>query len=630
MSIVAKLYIDDKTFNILKFNVNFNQKSSNNGLPSSKPTGGLFSIVFETTKETLFYEWMVGNNTMKNLKIVLSPSTLTSKSRTIELFDAYCLKHEENFDGINNKPMMTYIQVSPAIMVQDGVKLFEWYWKVTDLSANAEQTVLDNQQPIPSITNINWIHPETKEILQEITYKESIALTALIENQESDAVTITITKEDGTEFENGETELIFEESINEDGEIELTTLEIKEQWEEFKTADIDKLIAKVDHNGYQKKSSALQVVPSPKVLVNFRTGNGYKGEYGFDWLRMGDTGKKGDVFYKDIIGSYATGSFVQSDAEYVKLGKLFEMPQHPIKANDKYVVPVLTLLPTKKATLTLKVEVEGSDAKKIEYKFDKNFFKLDKTEVSHKTVGKKELANDLTIECIKEFGTDQFIEVESDGKFAGKFKVKANNKAHRYKADIVFVQVETALLGIGSNKTGTPSGREAEFTKYFNQALSNAKYETVSLDLSSDTVFNTNYSAGGNILNGTSDAIQNHLNTALYDEFDSKGKDYRKHYKIYFINEKFGGIYGRAYGIPSANRSVVIYALGFADSTVAHETFHAMGLYHPFNGTPKFFFDRSKTDNIMDYSDVENSPPIPVISSWQWQWDILWNNLDKE
>ena len=147
MSIVAKLYIDDKTFNILKFNVNFNQKSSNNGLPSSKPTGGLFSIVFETTKETLFYEWMVGNNTMKNLKIVLSPSTLTSKSRTIELFDVYCLKHEENFDGINNKPMMTYIQVSPAIMVQDGVKIFEWYWKVTDLNTDVEDTVIDNSEP---------------------------------------------------------------------------------------------------------------------------------------------------------------------------------------------------------------------------------------------------------------------------------------------------------------------------------------------------------------------------------------------------------------------------------------------------------------------------------------------------
>ncbi|WP_055448390.1 type VI secretion system tube protein TssD [Lacinutrix mariniflava] len=146
MSIIAKLHIDDKTFNILKFNVNFNQKSSNNGLPSSKPTGGLFSIVFETTKETLFYEWMVGNNTMKNLKIVLSPSTLTSKSRTIELFDVYCLKHEENFDGINNKPMMTYIQVSPAIMVQDGVKIFEWYWKVTDLNTDVAPLIREETE----------------------------------------------------------------------------------------------------------------------------------------------------------------------------------------------------------------------------------------------------------------------------------------------------------------------------------------------------------------------------------------------------------------------------------------------------------------------------------------------------
>lgn len=143
-------------------------------------------------------------------------------------------------------------------------------------------------------------------------------------------------------------------------------------------------------------------------------------------------------------------------------------------------------------------------------------------------------------------------------------------------------------------------------------------------------MFNTNFSAGGNIKNGTSDAIQDYLNTKLYGDFDPLGKDYRKHYKVYFVNEKFGGTYGRAYGIPSAARSVVIYALGFLDSTVAHETFHAMGLYYPFNGKPDFFFNKAKTDNIMDYSDVEASPPIPVISTWQWQWNTLWSNLDKE
>jgi len=119
------------------------------------------------------------------------------------------------------------------------------------------------------------------------------------------------------------------------------------------------------------------------------------------------------------------------------------------------------------------------------------------------------------------------------------------------------------------------------------------------------------------------------MNAALYAKYDPLGKDYRKHYKVYFINESAGGLYGRSYGIPSANRSVVVYAVGFNDSTLAHETYHAMGLYHSFDDSGKFTFKKNKTDNIMDYSDIA-TPPIPVISTWQWQWTELWKNLDKE
>ena len=340
---------------------------------------------------------------------------------------------------------------------------------------------------------------------------------------------------------------------------------------------------------------------------------------------MADTGKKGDLFYKDIIGSYATGSFVQSDAEYVKLGKKFEMPQHPIKANDKYVVPVLALLPTKKATLTLKVEIKDSDAKKIEYKYDKTYFKLDKTEVSHKTIGKKELASDLTIECIKEFGTDQFIEVEADGKFAGKLKVMANDKAHRYKADIVFVSVTTEIR-VGTKMTGSTTGKQKEFTKYFNQLLANPKYNTVGLDLSKDKTFNKKFAPKGTLVNAKTDAFQDYLIASL--KKNSK-IDYSKHYKVFFINEKQGGLFGRAYGIPSTNRSVIVLRPGLTDSTLAHETFHAMGLYHSFSDNGKFTFEKFKTNNIMDYSDI-GPDLIPVISTWQWQWDIIKNNIDKE
>ena len=51
------------------------------------------------------------------------------------------------------------------------------------------------------------------------------------------------------------------------------------------------------------------------------------------------------------------------------------------------------------------------------------------------------------------------------------------------------------------------------------------------------------------------------------------------------------------------------------DSMLAYETFHAMGLYHTFDDHSTFTFEKFKTDNIMDYSDI-GPDKIPVISTF--------------
>ncbi len=648
MGINTKLHIDDSTLNVLWFNLSFHQKANTNGYPSSKPTGGIWGLTYETQKDDVFFDKMASGEMIDCIKIIISPAKLDTKSKVIELRDVYVLEHRNNFNGVNSDPMKTYIKLSPASMVQDGETIFKHYWKITDPDVKVVAATT-TEDPTPNILSIDWINPETKETIQETTYAEKIALTAQIDNPETTSVKITITKEDGSEFENGETELVFEEAVTEDGMVELTALEIKEQWETFKTADIDKLIAKIDHNGYQKKSEALQIVPTSKVLVNFRTGNSYKGDYGFDWLRMGDTGKKGDVFYKDFIGKYeykkdALGNFVldssgkkiltntfkKDNAEYTKLGKKFEMPKHPIKANDKYVVPVLVLLPNKKATLTLKVEIEGSDAKKIEYKYDNTYFKLDKTEVSHKTVGKKELADDLTIECIKEFGADKFIEVEADGKFAGKLKVMPNDKANRYKADIVFVKVK---INIGNGvTTGSTTNEKRFLEKYLNQALIKPNIIEKELDLTADPILNSTYKLNFNGVITVNDisGIHAHLRT----EFDRVHTGYNDSFKVFLFGEAGGEVkinrssatrYYQGYNgaAESINSKAVVLYNTHNTSTTTHETLHAMGLHHSFSNKGDFTLVKNKTDNIMDYS---HQVSINRISTWLWQWSTMWAN----
>ena len=66
--------------------------------------------------------------------------------------------------------------------------------------------------------------------------------------------------------------------------------------------------------------------------------------------------------------------------------------------------------------------------------------------------------------------------------------------------------------------------------------------------------------------------------------------------------------------------------LGLDDATCTYGLFHALGLYQSFSGLNQHTFEINKTDNVMDYSDVCETP-IPVVATWQFQWDILHENL---
>ena len=66
--------------------------------------------------------------------------------------------------------------------------------------------------------------------------------------------------------------------------------------------------------------------------------------------------------------------------------------------------------------------------------------------------------------------------------------------------------------------------------------------------------------------------------------------------------------------------------MGLDDATCAYGLFHALGLYQSFSGLNQHTFEINKTDNVMDYSDVSDKP-IPVVATWQFQWNILHENL---
>ena len=434
-----------------------------------------------------------------------------------------------------------------------------------------------------------------------------------------------------------------------------------------------------------KNYKYIPVYVDERCLVSFRPKKDWNGKgYGFDWVRVHDTNIKGDNYYGNIMGKYGAiyasqpgASLIKDKNEFVKLMSMFNPHTYFVK-NKKgkkvrlnYCVPWLSLYPKvivknikqpngkvvpteltstyKNTVATLRVIVDiKKKPEKLKLEYDDKLFSI-----THKplplAIGKHEL--EMTIICLKEFATDQPIKViatykDAQGKeqlsLAGKLKV-AKNK-NRYKAKIVFIQVWTNI-GNGDKK-GQPSGREGELKKYMNQALVNPHFEkTLTLKMNTDidittkqrhnrkTRFNSiagvmNNPNGGSdkwIRNATSDSLYTFLNQELYKQFGNK---YQHVYKVYFINENNPDISGIGRTMKDKTvKTILVFKSGFADSTVAHEVFHSMGLYHSFDNDSNFTFEINKTENIMDYSDLVG---IPVISTYHWQWKTLQSRSEKE
>ncbi|GHC47142.1 type VI secretion system tube protein TssD [Ulvibacter litoralis] len=676
MSIIAKLAYEDLSINILRFDYSFTQETDVNRKPSAKPIGGIWKIAFETRKEDPFFEHMVYGNMIKSLEIIIKPSILDGKNRVIELLDIHVLTCEDNFNGIDSQPMTTYIELSPASMIQDGQTIFAKEWKITDPDAVAvAPTVIT--KPTPVITTINWIHPETKEVLEETTYTENVALQVQIENQEGNSVTITITKEDGTEFENGQKELTFEESVTEDGAVELTALEIKEQWEEFKTADIDKLVAKVAHSEVSKKSKALEVVPPPKVLVSFRPNDAWDGSFGFDWIREDDTSLFNDNKFEDIVSKQYTDStfkilekgqnsykgHFKKDATLLKKlkekYKPFEVTWKKVKddkgnqVNDKHFTEWLSLKKGESAKIKIRIDV----TEKADYlKFDDNTnftFTPNKIDISNKK-GKKTLKDDVLIECKNEFTKDEEIvikaykEKQPTGVLSGKLNVWSNAAANHKQKKVVFVQLTTKLSKTSKPKKSDASNEMVRLNKYLTQAYIELHPDSkiVDIDLTADTDF-SRFVKNGKILKksvlvpakaaiaktANSPAIPAKAEIPIQNLVDylklKLDKKYAAFFKAFYFAENgmpSSGV-GNLSGYSAGGADYVVVFASANDQTAAHEFLHSFNLPHTFTNSEatskaEFTYEAKKTDNLLDYSHNISSDPNnnKRCSLYYWQW----------
>ena len=404
----------------------------------------------------------------------------------------------------------------------------------------------------------------------------------------------------------------------------------------------------IKHSDNPEKPPAGKIIA--KCMVQFRPHANWKGEYGFDWVRLGDTGTKGDTWYKSIIGKYknpatkalqqiyTNGVFFSESNEYQKLLNKFNnmiIPWKP-KINGKpylYSIPYMTIYKGDTHKLSLKVEIDELPQKltvKHERKVhDKNiYFKFNKTEVTKKK-GKYTLENYLEITCLKSFSTDQTIEILADDIVCGKLKILANDSSHQKNSNVLFVKV------ISSAGSGNINGEATRLKNYMKQAYINISIKNLNLNLSNDANFIPKLKSNS----GIHQYLDAKLRGAKFPDGSKVGSKYDNYYRVYFISEVISlsnGAYllGQADNIPSKtvfvlNLQATATAAGVSFETVkttaTHELLHAIGLYHTFDNSSPLTFKKFNTDNIMDY--YSPSTAIVAKQTYKWQWEILKNKI---
>lgn len=414
-----------------------------------------------------------------------------------------------------------------------------------------------------------------------------------------------------------------------------------------------------------------------RCIVEFRPADEWKGEYGFDWFRRGDTIE--NVNGRDISSNYTqlVGKYVPDDPDCGK-GVLERMVSYShgnrsvevdcldslckeyasfiIKGySRRYYAPFLSLyfqslykyrseiyldmLAKKsdgsyyireccKTTANVKLLINAKNIKAIAFSCG------DALSVSPnviRNIPNGESTNQITITLNYRFsGEDhQAIKVfayHRDGvtkTFAGQINIV---RCIPRKVNVCFVNVEI-MKGDSVILNGYNFTQSSTYSKNLKKFLAQAHVIPSicfrSLSVYSNDAIITNHLVKYNnnyvLCRKGKDGVD--ISARLENIFNKRHPQMASLYKVFFLGldglgGKVGSRYylaGHANGIPS--KSLVIYK-NPEESVVCHEILHCFGLYHSFSNKSNHTFIKKHTSNIMDYSE-------DTISLWRWQWDKI-------
>lgn len=183
MSFKSELFLFNKTYNILSFNVNLEQPHDGSGYPNSRVIGGKIHFTVETQRDmTDFLQVAISNNQTVAGYIRVYKRDGFQKFFDYEFANAYITYFKEQINTVDTSPVTTTVTVSAGIFRRNEA-VFENYWNPNNPFKTQAPIHTSAQTEVPVFKSY---HFETKDgkVLQakDIKINQDIDLVILTEH----------------------------------------------------------------------------------------------------------------------------------------------------------------------------------------------------------------------------------------------------------------------------------------------------------------------------------------------------------------------------------------------------------------------------------------------------------------